>query len=382
MKNFIIVLGLLLTIISCTQKSDKDYELLILGDWKYLREIPKYDPNDSLLPPPPPPLRNSLLGYQFRENGIYDYKLGFFSEVFDKAKNKSQRIYLGTTSKYKITNDSLSLYSESDKSWSSYKILSLKKDTMVLGNGEDISKFIKSNNEKNTDRSFDKIIVSSSGCYGRCPVSDIEIDNNGTVFYRGSYYSNEKGYFKAFTSKEEYFKIEKNFQKANWFNLKNEYIAGHTDDETITVTFIKNNKIIKTIEDYGEEAPTEFQWAYIPLRFLHDQVKLSRIADKEHLMDVDQIVFLEGNTIFYLAKSEGFYLKKLLLNSKQVSENYVPKYKIEYWVNDMKKTAVSDGRFYTFKLKDNKEVTLDLGFNFLKENVFLNEFRIKNDLYD
>ncbi|MRX68715.1 hypothetical protein GJU42_12135 [Flavobacterium resistens] len=46
--------------------------------------------------------------------------------------------------------------------------------------------------------------------------------------------------------------------------MKNEYIASHTDDETISVTFIKNNKIIKTIEDYGQEAPTEFQWAYIP----------------------------------------------------------------------------------------------------------------------
>lgn len=372
---------LLVTLVSCSKKSDKYYDLVILGDWKYLREIPKYDPNDSL-PPPPLPFRGSLVGYQFKENGIYDYKLGFFTEMQDKVKNKSKTIYLGTTSKYKIKNDSLSLYNESNKSWSSYKILSLNKDTLVLGNGDDISKFIKNITVENKSRLFDKIIVSSSGCYGRCPVSDIEIDNNGTIFYKGSYYSNEKGYFTAKTSKEEYFKIEKNFQKANWFNLKNEYIAGHTDDETITVTFVKNNRIVKTIEDYGEEAPTEFQWAYIPLRFLHDRVKLNRIVDKENLMDINQIVFLEGNNIFYLAKSESFCLKRLLLNSKKVSVKYMPKYKIEYWANDIKKAAVSDGRFYTFKLNDDKEVTFDLGFNFLKENVFLNEFRKKDVIYD
>ena len=382
MKRILIIILLFIIVISCTQKSEKDYELLILGDWKYFREIPKYNPNDSL-PPPPPPFRATLVGYQFKEDGIYEYKLGFFNTVFDKIKNKDKRGYLGTTSKYKIANDSLSLYDESDKSWSSYKIKSLNKDTLVLVNKDnDASKFIKNNNEEVQSKLFDKVIVSSSGCYGFCPVSDIEIDNTGNVFYRGSYYSNEEGYFSAHTSKEEYQNIEKGFRKANWFNLKNEYIAGHTDDETITVTFIKDNRIIKTIKDYGEEAPTEFQWAYIPLRFLHDRVKLNKIQNKESIMDFDNIVFLEGKNIFYLAKSEGFYLKKLLLNSKQVSEKYKPKYKIEYWSNDKKTTAVSDGRFYSFKLNDGKEVTLDLGFNFLKENIFLNEFRQKDDLYD
>lgn len=377
MRKKITVFVLLVTLISCTQKSENDNELLIIGDWKYLQEIPKYNPDDSL-PPPPPPFRGSLVGYQFKENGIYDYKLGFYKEVFDKVKNKNKRVYLGRTSKYKITNDSLSLYDESDKTWSSYGIKSLKKDTLILvSKDNDISKWIKNQNPINKSKIFDKIIVSSSGCYGSCPVEDILIDSSGEIIFNGEDYSDNVGCFTAKTKKEEFVEIENDFQKADWYNLKNEYIASHTDDQTTSVTFIKNNRIVKTISDYGYEAPVEFFWAYREVKQLHQKIKLQKITNTDLLFDIYRADFEDKNTFLRLTKSETFFLKNLLFNAKKVEKQNVNKYKLRYWVNDSEKAILTDGRFYTFKTKDGKEITLDLGFDFLKENGFLNKFKVK-----
>jgi hypothetical protein len=62
--------------------------------------------------------------------------------------------------------------------------------------------------------------------------------------------------------------------------LNESYEANHTDDERIIVSFIKNNKIIRTVSDYGHEAPEEFIWAYQPLRYLYQQVKLEKLEEQ------------------------------------------------------------------------------------------------------
>ncbi|SMO71025.1 hypothetical protein SAMN06265349_103256 [Flavobacterium resistens] len=117
------------------------------------------------------------------------------------------------------------------------------------------------------------------------------------------------------------------------------------------------------------------------LRFLHDRVKLHKIKDKNYLLDFQRISFYKENQVLSLTKSESFYLKKLLLNSKQVQKENVKKYKIEYWSNDGYKTIFTDGRFYNLKAKNGIEITLDLGFDFLKQNGFLDKFveRSKDD---
>lgn len=377
MKLFALVLfcGIIL---SCNRHYDNNYEETILGGWKYLVEEPVINPGGYL---PPPPLRNNaLVGYQFKENGVYEYKLGFFRKVFDKRKKRKKRVYIGTTSKYKIENDSLKLYDESEGNWDSYKIFYLKKDTLEISDGgKGFNKFTRIYPKLNKTKLFDKIIISSSGCYGICPVSDLEIDSNGRVLYNGSSYSNEVGFFTALARKEQYRKIEADFQNADWFNLKNEYIAAHTDDETITVTFIKDNKIIKTIKNYGEEAPTEFQWAYIPLRFLHDKLKLKKIKDKGYCLDFRGLDFYKENQVMDLTKSESFYLKSFLLNSKEVTKQNITKYKIQYWSDSGEKTIFTDGRFYNLKTQSGKEITLDIGFDFLQQNGLLDRFVEKSN---
>ena len=86
---------------------------------------------------------------------------------------------------------------------------------------------------------FDKIIVSSSGCYGSCPINDVIIDKHGNIFYRGSNYNLKNGYFKGLISNKEFSKISERFQKASIRKMNSNYSSGWTDDETVTVSFVK-----------------------------------------------------------------------------------------------------------------------------------------------
>lgn len=371
---------LILTIVSCKQKSKFDYENKIIGEWKYVREIGKPNKNGKI--PPPPPFGNKEVGYEFYKNGEFEYKLGFYKYIQGDENHESQNLYFGTNSKFKIQNDSLKLYDISEKKWNSLKIVGIESDTLkIINNVGEISKFKKLKYKINNSESFDKVIVSSTGCYGRCPVTDIEINKNGEVIYNGGSYSSIKGNYKSEISHSQYLKINLSFLKSNWKNLENEYISRWTDDETVYVTFIKNNKIIKTIEDYGAKAPTELIWAYTNVRFLQHNIKLNKEINETYFLDFNHINFRIKNQICSLVKSESFYLKNLLSKSKEVNIDFQEKYTIEYWSNDIKKKIITDGRYYKFEKAKHQFITLDLGYNFLKQNNLIERFRNKTN-YD
>ena len=377
-KSFVLTL-FFITLISCKNNLENENKRLIVGDWKFFYEEPVI-PKDGNLTVIKLPLsiRNKFRGYEFKENGVYDNKLGFFKEAFNKIKGETESIYLGRSSTYEIKNDSLKLYNKSNEKWESFKIKNLQKDTLELVDTKnESSKWTRVHFDKSKVNLFDKIVVSSSGCYGSCPVQDLLIDNTGKIIFNGRHYADSIGFFTAITKKEEFLNIENDFLKSGWYNLKNDYEASHTDDQTISVTFIKNNKIVKTIEDYGQEAPVEFFWAYREIRHLQRKVKLEKVKNTTLLLDFYYSYFEDKSTILYLAESESFFLKSMLLNAKIVDTKKIEKYKINYWSDESKKTIFSDGRFFTFKAKDGKEITLDLGFNFLKENGFLNKFKAK-----
>jgi len=372
--KFITTLILIFTLVSCKQKSKNDFENKIIGEWKLIREIQKPNKNGKI--PPPPPFGNQEVGYEFNPNGKFEYKLGFFKYIKDDEKNLSQNIFLGNTSDYKIEQDSLKLFDLSVKKWDSYKIVSIKFDTLKIINSEGrINKFLKLKYKIDNSKSFDKIIISSTGCYGRCPVTDIEIDKSGDVIFKGGYCSSIKGNYKSKISKALFSKIKLSFLKSNWAKLENEYISSWTDDETVYVTFVKNGRIIKTIDDYGGKAPTEFIWAYTPIRFLQQNIKLKKNLIDTTLFDFNYIGFRKNDEIYRLTKSESFYLKNLLSKSSITKKSFVEKYKIEYWSNDIKKKIVTDGRFYKIEKNKGEFIILDLKYDFLKQNNLVQRFR-------
>jgi hypothetical protein len=185
------------------------------------------------------------------------------------------------------------------------------------------------------------------------------------------------------------------FKKANPKSLLDEYSVGHTDDQTISTTYIKNGKIIKTISDYGLAGSSELVWAYIPFGNLYRQIKLNSILyDRPFYPKLSYYTFKKNGKILPLEKSESFYLWTELLKSKVTEKEFTPIYTISlrrnytYWGPDPNKerknkfelkSIKTDGQFYTFDFKNEKPITYDLGYNFITRNFDKKEFRKPNE---
>ena len=374
--NILFILTIL-TLFSCKSKKEQQLEKDIVGEWIYIRtqDIRKPNTNDELLPPPPPFGRNTS-GYIFNDDKSCENKLGYFKRIEGKRREERKTIYLGNKTQYKIEEDSLKIYNLLDSSWQSQKIFSIIEDTLTIQTSDSLfEKYARIKYKLNRNETYDKIIVSSSGCFGACPILDISIDKNGNVIYFGERFNTQNGLFTSKISKEEYQNIETTFKKAEINNLKDSYQANWTDDEAVTITFVKNDKIIKSITDYGRQAPTELIWAYTPVRFLYQQINLKPLKPEITNFPKWSISFETAQKICNLTKSESFYLLTEIIKGKEVAQKFDSKYKIEFWNdNDKKEIIFTDGRIFKFTNK-----TIDIGYNFLTENNLTTKFRNKNE---
>lgn len=368
-KNLTFVL-IILTFFSCKTKTKQQFEKNIIGEWIFIRTLDKRKANtNNELLQPPPALRN---GYIFYEDKNCLNKLGYFK----KSREEGKIIYLGNKTQYKIEDDSLKILNLVDTSWQSQRIFSIVGDTLTLQISDSLfSKYARNRYELNPNETYDKIIVSSSGCFGGCPILDMSIDKNGEILYFGERYNTQNGLFTSNITKKEYLNIETTFKKANIPNLKNEYQADWTDAETVTISFIKDNKIVKSIIDYGGQAPSELIWAYTPFRFLYQQIRLVPLKTECPFLSLWNISFKTKNKICNLTKSESFYLLTEIFKGKKVPQSFDNKYKIEFWNDKNQKEIIfTDGRL--FKLTNK---TIDIGYNFLTENNLTKKFSAKND---
>ena len=77
---------------------------------------------------------------------------------------------------------------------------------------------------------------------------DLLISKNENALFFGEEYISKKGIFTSKISKNSFNDVENSFKKSNITKLKDRYSSNWTDLNTISVTFIKGKKIIKTIE--------------------------------------------------------------------------------------------------------------------------------------
>lgn len=371
---------IVLILFSCQKSNDTQLNKDILGEWTYIKTVDQRKPkeNSDSNVPPPPLLDNHIPGYIFLENNLCENKSGYFKFIKVNTREDRKTFFLGTTTKYKIENDSLKILDLSSKTWENQKIHSITGDTLTTKISDSIfAKYARTKYKIDPNENYDKIIVSSSGCYGSCPISNISIDKNGSVFYNGQQYNTKNGLYKSKITKTDYQKIQNNFKKADIKNLENKYVANWTDDETVTITFIKNNKIVKSISDYGRQSPIALIWAYIPVRYLYQEIKLSPLKIDKPLLSIWRISFCRGNEICDLTKSESFYLLTEIFGGKTTNYKFENKYQIQFWNDEDKKEMIyTDGRY--FKLKDK---TIDIGYNFMTVNNLSDQFRQK-DKYD
>jgi len=358
-RNLLVVLVVLL-FVSCEKKSQTPQEM-ILGNWV---EVKKKTKGEEDLPPPP---GNDTLGYEFKGNGICEFKHGYFD--YEKFYNdtSSQRIvpYLGTETKYIIRHKKLNIYNPISKQWDEYRIKKITPDSLVIDNGSEIL-FAKKQYDTLNAPDFDTVILSSSPCYGSCPVNNIMIDANGNVAYQGLFHVKNIGFYWGKIKAKEFNSIMKQFKSSDYIHLKSGYFATHTDDRTVYVTFVKNGKIVKAITDYGSDAPKEFVWAYEPLIFKAQNIKFTPQKSPQFLnTDFNKIVFPKQN--LYLFESEFFYLLSKFRSGIEIDTQFEEKYEM-YYYNKLVEKVKTDGRNYKFYLKDGTTHTIDIGFDFLTAN--------------
>ena len=369
------------TLLSCNQQQWSSKTSAILGDWTYIEENTELDSANIT-----PFKRNIVDGYLFLPNSICQNKLGYFKQVTTKIPGlekamgnraeETKRYFLGTETKFKIEGDSLKIFNLIDSTWERMKVLNISPDTLVLQYRDNtVAKYAKKNYQSDNNLFFDEIIVSSSGCLGFCPINNIIINQSGQAIYFGEKYNTKDGLYAFPLTKDEYTQIVSNFKKADIKKLNDSYEAAWTDDVQTTLTFLKDGKIIKNIRDYGNAAPVELYWAYMPVKNMYQLKQLDTLSSTPTPIDQISNLMSSFQFTFGLSKSEVFYFWNLLRQAKETQEIFRRKYELDFHGTNKIAKVETDGRFYNFKMLDGSQKALDIGFNFLEKNSLTNNLK-------
>jgi len=387
MKFRIIIVSIIaLLSFSCNQEAKRNQRLkeLLIGEWEYCKEEPKYAEELEF------DYKKSL-GIGFFQDSIEFLDGWFLPPYKDFITGKLMAKYYGNFVSYHIKKDSIFVQNPENKKFEFiWKFICVSNDTLHLAFDDSTTiKLKKLVYNIDTIPDFDQIIYSSTGCYGWCPIIDISIDENNYILFQGEGYVEKLGFYEGQIDNNLRKYIFDKFKKANPLRLQKLYAASHTDDESITTTYIKDKKIIKTIHDYGRTGTDDLLRAYVPVANLHNVINLNRIPDDEPFYPKYHYYrFEKGRSILPLDKSESFYLWTELKKSKITSQEFMPDYTIKftenftYWGPDANKRKhkyeykkiTSDGRFFKFEYKNVPSITYDLGYNFIEINFEKSDF--------
>lgn len=366
-------------ILSCEKSKFSKNDLI--GDWKLETYI---DPNetedyfDDMSP---------RVGISFGIDSIENFN-GYFDYYPEDKKLK----YIGNFSSYSIKNNKIildrGLFKKEKMQW---EILKITKDTIFLKDEEENFYLKRINFTPSNPEDFDQIIFSTSGCYGTCPIRDISIDKNGNVLFYGEGYISPTGIFKGKASQKQTELVFTKFRNASPLKLEDSYNAQVTDNPSLTTTYVKEGRIVKTIYDYGyTETPDELIWAYVPISKLQEKIRLNKLEDINSLPPLPNLELIIFRTIkqkHILEKSEGFFLWSELLKSSLTENSFEPIFDVSfmdsyYYVGPNLETKIkmnfkkvtSDGRYFKFEFDDNSAKTYDLGYNFIERNFSESDF--------
>lgn len=391
----IILLSILTTLLlGCNSradriKEDKQLRENISGEWVMIIEN---DSTNEILSIP--------LFYLPEEMTILadsiEFSKGFYKEDRDDITGKRTILYLGNLVPYKTEKDNIIIKNPITDNWEfKWRFISIKNDTLKLAINDTITvQYKKLNYNLDTLPDFDQIIYSSSGCYGTCQIIDISISKEGSVLFQGEGFVESLGFYSGNLDNKRINYIFNKFRRANPLKLQDNYSVSYSDDQSLTTTYIQNEKIVKTIHDYGMAGTNELLWAYDPISNIHNTIKLDSLPlDEPFYPKLHYFTFKKGSLILPLEKSESFYLWTELKKSKQTDENFKSKYKVifsannTYWGPDLNKgrnhkyeikSVETDGQFFRFEFKDNQSVTYDLKYNFIDRNFKPTDFRKPN----
>ena len=367
MKNYLYFL-LCLLLFSCEKKGENPF----IGNWYTDLNIE----NDN----------DENFGLNIINDSLLEYKFGFYDDIDFKKKiitnshdtiemNTSVLKFLGTKTKYKIEDSTLLIKEINYNHWTSYKIKFLDEEKLIL---EDEYKkkytLVKKTNLYKDSTLYDAIVVDRGFCLGSCGVNSTYINRKGEIYFKGSGFNTNEDHFIAKLDLKIIKPIFEKFDQIDVFKMNNSYQRYVTDAQNNTITFIKNGKIVKTIQDYARKAPIDFYAAYNELSYLFQKVT-----------HYDTITFIFDNRVHFpslenktfkhtLYNSELFLLDLELRKGKVTTTSFEPKYTLNFSYYNrgfLFHKIETDGHYYTFYYNDNTTKTIDIGYNFIKANPIL-----------
>lgn len=169
MKKLVTILSIALLLFGCKRRNNADNYKNIIGEWNISQFKPESHPR-----------------------GITYLK--FYQ---DKTVDIGGPTIL-TKYFYRIKEDSLMIFNIGENKPTGVKIVKLTKDSLVLNNGEnDLGVFTKVNYNSDKMNGIDKIVLSSSGCFGSCPSLNIIVNSDGSVVFSGEGYTSKIGFYTA-----------------------------------------------------------------------------------------------------------------------------------------------------------------------------------------
>lgn len=370
MKNYI-YLFLVFLFFSCEKKEEN----MLIGNWCFDEQLKNEDDNYSF--------DEETFGLNIINDSILEYKLGFYKYVptnmkvlhFDR-ENTDMKInalrFLGTKTRYTKKDSTLLFWDKSDSIWVKHKIKTLNHEYLIL---QDESKkeynLVKKKNTYNDSTLYDAIIVDREMGFGCCGINTTYINRKGEMYFKGLGYNTNEDDFTAQLDLKTAIQIFNNFDQIDILKMDDSYQRSVTDAQNNTITFIKNGKIIKSIQDYANKAPIDFFAAYNELSYLYQKVKKKN--DAVFIFD-NRLHFpsFENNKVQNKIHNSEFFLLELeLKKGKEVNVSFEPKYNLNFsYLNRgfLFNKIETDGRYYKFIYENNNSKIIDIGYNFIEAN--------------
>jgi len=369
MKNIFLLL-IFISFFSCEEKKEN----LLIGNWCFDERL-KNEDYDSF--------DEEIFGLNIINDSVLEYKFGFYEDVptlmkvinFDR-RNLNMKInalsFLGTKTKYKVKDSTLLFWDKSDSIWVEYKIKKSNQKNLILEDqNQKEYNLTKTENNYNNSTLYDAIIVDREGGFGCCGINTTYINRKGEMYFKGLGYNTNEEDFKTQLDLKTVTQIFDNFDKMNILKMDDSYQRSATDAQNNSISFIKNGKIVKSIQDYANKAPLDFFAAYNELSYLYQKVKKK-----------NDIIFLFDNRVHFpsfenkivqnkIYNSELFLLELELIKGKASNISFEPKYSLNF--SNLNQGFIfnkieTDGRYYKFIYKNNTSKTIDIGYNFIEIN--------------
>ena len=109
-----------------------------------------------------------------------------------------------------------------------------------------------------------EITYARSGCYGPCPQFSIHIFSDGTLEYIGLHFVKVQDTVTEHITDDQVTQLNNAFEECHYFSLKDSYLIGPTDFETIYTSY-KVKGICKAVTHYegDQSAPAALDTLYV-----------------------------------------------------------------------------------------------------------------------